>query len=187
MGYRDILRGPQLKSDYDKYMIWLDKSTAEKQALYRTSRQGTKFTYSRAPIWISPFGQSAKILYVQAKGIADGQVAPAVTVRSLLANYFGVAAPTAAGDIILESKLFPIGKLAKLSVKNRVTTATNETASRITGREYKHHTTNAASMPFGKNVAGDDYASVVRAIKELPAYKAFLTAVGNTIQFVPED
>lgn len=187
MGYRDILRGPQLKSDYDNYIIWLAKSTAQKQALYTAARKGDRFSYTRAPIWIAPFGQTAKALFVEAKGPGTGTVDPALVARQLLSTFFDDAAPTGTNDIILSSELFPIGKLAKLNVKKLVAAAGSETASRITGRSYKHNTTNAASMPFGKNTAGDDYASVVRAIKGLAGYKSYIATVGNTINFTPED
>lgn len=186
MGYRDILRGPQLKTDYDRYIIWLQKSTQEKQTLYRSSREGTRFEYEKRVLWVAPFGQNAKTLFVQVKGPVSGVAIPAPTLLGLLATYFSDTAPTGANDVILERSQFPINKLARMLVKKRVTTATAETASRITGREYKHHTTNAISMPFGKNVVGDEYAGVIKNIKQVPAYKSFINVKGDSISFVPE-
>lgn len=186
MGYRDILRGPQLKTDYDRYMAWLAKSTEEKQTLYRGARKGTRLEYATRPIWVAPFGQSVKNLFVEVKGPEAGGPAPAPTILTLLAGQFAVNAPTGDNDTVLSRSVFPVSKLAKLSLKLRAETATAESKSRITGREYKHHTTNSVSMPFGKNGSTESYSDAVAAIKGKAEYKAFINEKGNGISFIPE-
>jgi hypothetical protein len=186
MSYRDIMRGPQLKQDYDKYQQWLSKSTEEKQLAYRSSRVGTRLTYTKQIIYIAPFGQAGRTLFVETKGPATGQTSPASDILGFLAGYFETAKPAQAGDIVVARTLFPVNKMPKLVLSKRVTTATNETKSRITGREYKHHETNSCSMVFGKKVATDNFSSVVNEIREVAAYKTFIAATGNTAQFIPE-
>lgn len=186
MGYRDILRGPQLKTDYDRYMAWLAKSTEEKQTLYKGAREGTRLEYATRPIWVAPFGQAAKNLFVEVKGPETNAPAPAPTLLALLAGQFAAAAPTGDNDTVLTRSVFPVSKLAKLSLKLRVTTATTESKSRITGREYKHHATNSVSMPFGKNGSTESYSDAIAGIKGKAEYKAFVNGKGNGISFVPE-
>lgn len=186
MGYRDIMRGPQLKKDYDKYQDWLDKDTAARQAAYKSSRKGTRLEYNKQLIYVAPFNQNARTLFVETKGPAAGQPSPANDLLGLLAGYFETVSPAGANDIVVPRAIFPANKLAKLVLTRRVAEATNESQSRITGRSYKHHETNSASMVFGKKVAGDDFGSVAKAIKAIAAFKTFVGTTGNSAQFIPE-
>lgn len=187
MSYRDINRGPQLKKAYDEYHTWLDKTPQQRSTLYANSRKGDRFTYSKQTIYIAPFGQPAKIMFVEAKGPVNASASPAGELLSFLGGttpYFVNSKPAATGTTVLEPTVFPINKLAKLVLVKRVSTATEQTASRITGRTYKHHTVNSASMPFGKKDANDSFGAAVTAIKV--AAKSFNDVVGNSVRFIPE-
>lgn len=180
------MRGPQLKKDYDKYQDWLDKDTAARQTAYKSSLKGTRFTYNKQLIYIAPFGQAARSLFVETKGPAAGQGSPASDILGLLAGYFEAVRPTGATDTVVPRAIFPVNKLAKLVLSKRVAEATNESQSRITGRSYKHHETNSVSMVFGKKAAADNFSSVANDIKEVAAFKTFASAAGNSVQFIPE-
>ena len=185
MSYRDILRGAELKTEYDKYQVYLAKSRAEKQAAYNALNVN-KFTYTKSTYWIAPFFQSAKSVYIAVEQAATGTPTPGAEALSLSALYRTATAPIGATDVIIDSASFALNKLAKLSLKFRQTTATTNSISRITGRGYKRHTTNSCSVYLGKNTATDDFSDVVKAIKAAPAYKTFNDVVGNSVTFIPE-
>lgn len=185
MSYRDILRGAELKAEYDKYQAYLSKTRAEKQELY-DALNVNKFTYQKSTYYIAPFSQPAKAVYVTVEMAASGTPTPGAEALALTANYRTATAPAGATDIILDSASFTLNKLAKVSLKYRQTTATSNSVSRITGRKYKKHTTNSCSVYIGKNAATDDFSDAVREIKELAGYKTFNDVVGNSITFIPE-
>lgn len=185
MSYRDILRGAELKTEYDKYQAYLAKSRSEKQTLY-DALNVNKFKYEKSTYWIAPFSQPAKAVYVAVKMAADGTPTPGAEALTLGGSFRTATAPAGATDVILDSASFALNKLAKLSLKFRQTTATSNSISRITGRGYKKHTTNSCSVYIGKNAATDDYSDAVREIKELAGYKTFNDVVGNSITFIPE-
>lgn len=179
------MRGPELKAEYDKFQQWAGKSRAEKQDLYDTLNVN-KFTYTTQVVWVAPFGQGAKNLYVEVEICAAGTPSPGVEALSLAGSYFTTTKPTGAGDTILAPTLFPKKKLAKLILKRRVTPATAKSPSRITGRKYNRHQTNSVSVFLGKNAPTDDFSDAVKAIRGIAAYETFITPKGNTISFVPE-
>lgn len=185
MSYRDILRGAELKAEYDKYQSWLAKSRSEKQDLY-DNLNVNKFTYQRSTYYIAPFGQSAKVVYIAVEMAASGTPSPGVEALNLVGNYISSDKPSGAGDVIIDSASFTQSKLAQLRLKRRVTEATTYSVSRITGRKYKRHQTNSVSVYFGKNAASDDYSDAVKTIRGLPAYDTFNDVVGNGITFIPE-
>lgn len=183
--YRDIMRGAELKAEYDKFVAWQGKSRAEKQNLY-DALNVNKFTYNREVYYIAPFGQPAKTTYVEVEMAAAGTPSPGAEGLSLGGSFFTKTKPAGAGDTILGGTLFPKNKLAKMILKRRVTAATANSESRITGRKYKRHQTNSISIFLGKNAASDDFSDVVNDIRGIAAYETFIKTVGNTIAFVPE-
>ena len=184
MSYRDIRRGPELKREYDKYQEYLEKSRAEKQQAYKALKVN-KLIYETQVVWIAPFGQTAKTAYVQVEICATGQPAPCPDALKMADDYFVKVDPAAAG-VILDRSVFPLNKLAKIVVKQRINPATEETQSRITGRFYKRHQNNSVSIFLGKNVDGDGFDDAVKAIKLQDAYKDFIKVKGNTVSFIPE-
>jgi hypothetical protein len=185
MSYRDILRGAELKTEYDKYQTYLAKSRSEKQALY-DALNVNKFTYNKSTYYIAPFGQAAKTIYIAVSMAAAGTPSPGAEGLSLTAEFHADAAPVGTGDTIIDSASFAKNKLAKVLFKRRVTTATTNSISRITGRGYKRHQTNSVSIYIGKATATDDFSNVVKTIKAKPAYDTFNDVVGNSITFIPE-
>lgn len=185
MSYRDILRGAELKAEYDKYQTWLAKDRAAKQTLYK-GLNVSKFTYTTQLAYVAPFGQPNKTVFVEVEICAAATPSPGSVALNLAGSYFTTIKPSGAGDSILDTTVFPKKKLAKMIVKQRVTTATEDSTSRITGRSYKRHATNSVSVFLGKNAATDDFSDAVKAIKGLSGYETFITTKGNTISFVPE-
>ncbi len=185
MSYRDILRGAELKTEYDKYQTYLAKSRSEKQAAY-DALNINKFTYTKSTYWIAPFFQPAKSVYIAVEMAAAGTPTPGAEALSLTGSYRTATAPAGATDVIIDTASFPAGKLAKVVFKFRQTTATANSISRITGRGYKRHTTNSVSVFIGKNAAADDFSDAVREIKALSGYKTFNDVKGNSITFIPE-
>lgn len=185
MSFRDLERADQLIADAAKYRLWKAKDTGEKQTLYDTLNV-SRFTYLRETVYVAPFGVAARNTFVAVQAPQAGQNQPTPVLRTLLAGYFETAAPAGAGDSILTPVYFPIKKLAKLTLKLRVTTATTKDNSRITNRRYFRHSTNSASMPFGKKTATDSYGAAINGIKAVAAYDTFDNPKGNSIIFTPE-
>lgn len=187
MSFRDLERADKLIADAAKYRAWKARDSESRQTLYETLNV-TRFTYDRATGYIAPFGIAGRTLFISANIPANGQNRTTGDARGLLAGYFENTAPAGPGDTILESSqsYFPVNKLAKLTLKLRITTATSRSPSRITGRRYYRHSTNSASIVFGKKTATDTYESAVRDIKNDAAYKRFNDAKGNSIIFTPE-
>lgn len=185
--YSDILRAVELKKEYDKYMAYKEKSRAEKQALFRTSGLGRdRFTYDETQvIWVAPFSQPAKSLYVQLEQVTTAAGSPATIALDLSGSFFETANPGNTATV-LDNTIFRKGKLAKMITKRRKTTATTDSQSRITERYYKRHSTDSVTVFLGKNNATDAFDDVVRAIRNLSGFENFVKVKGNTIQFVPE-
>lgn len=183
--YRDIMRGAELKAEYDKLIAYQAKSRAEKQTMYKALNVN-KFTYSKDVYYIAPFGQNAKNIYVEVEMAAAGTPSPGVEALDITSAYHTKTTPVGTGDTILNGELFPKNKLAKVIVKRLVTKATEESVSRITGRHYKRNQTNSVTIYVGKGAAGDDFGSVVKAMRANTKYDDFVKVVGNTISFVPE-
>jgi hypothetical protein len=183
-GYRDILRGPQLKAEYDDYIAYTQKTRAQKQQAY-AALNVQKFTYASQIVWIYPFRQDARGVAVEVEQIKSEQPTPGPTALELASDYFVTTKP-ANTVTILDRTVFPKGKLAKMIVKLRVTAATSNSQSRITGRSYKRHQTNSVSVFLGKNTDTSDYFQVVKAIRTDPDYENFVIVKGNTVTFVPE-
>lgn len=183
--YRDIMRGAELKAEYDKFVAWQSKSRAEKQNLYEALNVN-KFTYNKETYYVAPFGQGAKTIYVAIEQAASGTPSPGNEALDLSSAYSTKTAPIGTGDTILDPTTFAKNKLAKLIVKRRVTAATEKSPSRITGRKYRRHATNAVSVFLGKATATDDFSDVVKAIRGTAKYKDYVAVVGNSIAFVPE-
>lgn len=186
MSFRRLKAADNFKARLAAYEAWRDKSPGEKQNAYEALNVD-RFTYERQVIYVAPFNIIGRDLFVECKAPATGQNQPTPQLLGLAATYFETAAPTTAGvTVITNNNLFPIGNLAKLTLKLRVRTATNKDSSRITTAKYYRHGTNSASMPFGKAAAGDTFESVLRAIKAKPAYDQFVTVKGNAISVLPE-
>lgn len=184
--YRDIMRGPELNAEYEKFQAYQRKDREAKQALYKTLGV-SKFTYTTQIVYIAPFSQPAKAVFVGVEICAAGTASPGSVALDLASGFFATVAPAGANDIVLQnSKIFPKGKLAKMIVKQRGALLTEEHKSRITGRTYKRYANNSVSVFLGKGATSDDYADVIRAIKIKAAYETFVGAKGNTIQFIPE-
>lgn len=186
MSFRRLKNSGNFQTYLKKYQEWEAKDPGEKQTLYE-GLNVDRFTYEKQIIYVAPFNIAGRDLFVETKAPATGQNQPTPALLGLAATYFETAAPTTAGvTIITNNKLFPIGKLAKLILKQRVRTATTRENSRITTAKYYRHGTNSASMPFGKGAATDTFESVLRAIKAKPAYDTFVSTKGNAISIQPE-
>lgn len=185
--YSDILRAVELKKEYDKYMEYKEKSRAEKQALFKAKGLGQdRFTYDETQVvWIAPFNQPAKSLFVQLEQVTTAAGTPATIALDLAGSYFSAANPGNTATI-LDTTIFRKTKLAKLIAKRRKATATDQSQSRITERFYKRHSTDAVSVFLGKNNATDAFDDAVRAIRALSGFENFVKIKGNTIQFIPE-
>lgn len=186
MSFRRLKNSGNFQTYLKKYEEWRDKDPGQKQDLYE-GLNVDRFTYEKQIIYVAPFNVAGRDLFVEAKAPATGQNQPTPTLLGLTATYFETAAPTTAGvTIVTKSTLFPVGKLARLILKQRVRTATTRTNSRITTAKYYRHGTNSASMPFGKAAASDSFEDALRAIRAKPAYDAFATTPGNAISVQPE-
>lgn len=185
MGFRRLATADKFIADAAKYKAWRALGTAARQTKY-DALNVNKFTYNKQLIYVSPFALEGYKVFVETKGPAASQNAPCPTLLTLLSGYFLTAAPTGAANSIIQPALFPVSKLAKMTLKLRTTTATTKTASRITEAKYYRHTTNSASMAFGQTSTVEDYSDVVATIKSNTAYNTFVETKGNSISFIPE-
>ncbi len=196
MAYKDISRGVRLAADHAKYMAWLEKDTAARQTAYAAiTTPANKVKTERAPGAIIPFETSGiNLVYLPARLIAatqNGRGAQlANALRGIVADYTFTTAKLAAlttPNIIDNVKNF---KFAKLTVIQRVQTATTKEASRITGRLYYRHENDSVTTSFGKKEASNTYDTVVTAIKGEAAFTALFTGSENALasryRFVPE-
>ncbi len=186
MSFRRLAEADKILADYTRYRAWAAKDSEERQVLY-DGLNVNRFTYDKQTVHIAPFGIASRNVFVAVQAPKAGENAPTSVLLGLLSGYYEAAAPTGTTNTILEGgSLFPVSKLAKLTLKLRVTTATSKSPSRITGRRYFRHSTNSASMPFGKKAATDSYENAVRDIKNDAAFKTFNDVKGNSIIFTPE-
>jgi hypothetical protein len=191
MAYRDISRGVSLAADHAKYMIWLNKDTAARQAAYATvNTPADRVKINREPGYLVPFGSEVALVYLPGRIISatnTGRGAgTALALRGVVENYTfsDLEVKTLANANILDGvKYTP----AKLTFTQRVTTATARESSRITGRSYYRHENDSVTTGFGKKVLTDTYGSAVTAIKAIAGYGTFLAAnANNKVRFVPE-
>ncbi|MEH1838132.1 MAG: hypothetical protein V7L20_05090 [Nostoc sp.] len=195
MAYRDISRGVRLAADHAKYIAWLEKDTAARQEAFASvSNPANKVKTDRVSGYIIPFDSTgAQLAYVPAKLIKGTQTgrgsALALEVGSIVAAYTfdlnDIAALTTP-NLLDGVKQF---KCAKLTVIQRVTTATEKKASRITGRLYYRHENDSVTTVFGKKLATDTYQSVKEALIASNAFKTLIPGTGsvpNRYRFVPE-
>lgn len=186
MGFRKLKNGDKFVADYNKYKTWAAKDSGERQTLYETLKVN-KFTYKKQTIYVAPFNVAGLGMFIEAKAPAAGENKPTPELLGLATGYFKLETPTGTNiSVITNNQLFSPGKLAKLTLKLRTADATSKDASRITGAKYYRHTTNSASMPFGKKVAADNFATVITDIRNNAAYNTFVEGKGNSINIKPE-
>ena len=196
MAYKDISRGVRLAADHAKYMAWLQKDTSERQTAYAAiTTPANRVKTERVSGYIVPFDQNGSgLVYLPARLIAASQTgrgqALATTLKGIVDEFTFSTTEVAAlttPDVLDNVKQF---KFAKLTVIQRVTTASTKEASRITGRLYYRHENDSVTANFGKKVAGDTYDSVVTTIKAKSAFNALFTGSENALaskyRFVPE-
>jgi hypothetical protein len=173
MAYTDISRGVRLAQDYAKYKAWLEQTTEQRQASYAAIvTAANRVKTARASGYIIPFDSTGTgLIYIVEEFTFDLTKIGALTSPNLL-------------DSVKDFKP------AKLTVIQRVQTATAKESSRITGRKYYRHENDSVTANFGKKVAADTYESVTTAIKEKTAFKALFTgsenATASKFRFVPE-
>lgn len=196
MAYRDISRGPRLAADFQRYKLWLEKDTEARQSAFATVNDPTKTVKtSRVPGFIIPFDANGTgLIYIPARLISATQAGRgaqlAQTLKGVVDEFTFSSSEVAAlttPNILQGVKKF---KFAKVTVVQRVTTATTKEASRITGRKYYRHENDSVSASFGKKLSGDTYDSVSQAISEKPAFIALFTgsenATASRYRFTPE-
>jgi hypothetical protein len=196
MAYKDISRGVRLAADHAKYIVWLQKDTEARQAAYAAiTTPANKVKTARVRGYIIPFDASgASLVYVPARLIGATQTGRgsvlATTLKGIVDDFtFSTTEVAALTDpnVLESSKRF---KFAKLTVIQRVTTATNKESSRITGRKYFRHENDSVTASFGKKLAADTYDSVAQAIKEKPPFIGLFqgseNAIASRYRFVPE-
>jgi hypothetical protein len=195
MAYRDISRGVRLAKDHEQYMLWLNKDTAARQTAYAAvNTPADRVNINRVPGYLVPFSSDGpNLVYLPARLIAEGATgrgAPtATTVRTILEAYTfsdeEVKTLPSNTNVLDGVKYTP----AKMTLIQRMQTATTKSASRITGRTYYRHENDAVTGNFGKKIAEDTYGATVVAIKAKAAYTAFFTGAANAnnkVRFVPE-
>lgn len=191
MAYKDISRGVRLAADHAKYIAWLEKDTAARQTAYAAvTTPANKVKTARVLGYLAPFGATGtSLLYAPAKLIHSAQSgrgsALALKVRTILTEYSNLTLD--GSEVGLTGvKYVP----AKMTLIERVTTATTKEASRITGRLYYRHENDSVTGSFGKKVVADDFDSVVVAIKAKTDFTNFFStgtnAAFNKFRFVPE-
>jgi hypothetical protein len=136
MGFSRLKNGGNFVTYYNKYKEWENKTPGQKQDAYETLNV-QRFTYAKQTIYVAPFNIAGRDMFVEAKAPATQQNQPTPTLLGLAATFFEAAAPTTAGvTIVTNNQLFSPGKLAKLILKYRASTATVRTNSRITTAKY---------------------------------------------------
>ncbi|RCJ21563.1 hypothetical protein A6S26_24245 [Nostoc sp. ATCC 43529] len=196
MAYKDISRGVRLAKDHEKYMLWLNKDTQARQQAFAAVNDPTKTVKTaRVPGFIVPFDSSGtELVYVPAKLISPSQSGRgsdlALVLKGLVDEFTFSTTEVAAlttPNVLEGVRNF---KFAKLTVTQRVTTATAKSASRITGREYYRHENDSVTAHFGKKLASSTYSAVMDAISEKPAFTALFqgsaNATASRYRFVPE-
>lgn len=185
MSFRDLERADKLIADYNNYKVWKQKSSADRQVAYDLLNVN-RFKYEKEIVYVAPFGVGGRDFFVPIRAPKASQAPPCPTLLGVLTNYFETGVPAGPGISSAQAGVYPNSKLAKLSLKYMQTLATTKSDSRITGRKYFRHTTNSASMAFGKQAANDDYFDVVKAISAKAAFISFKNIKGNSVSFIPE-
>lgn len=196
MAYKDISRGVRLAADHAKYMTWLAKDTEARQTAYAAiTTPANKVKTDRVPGAIIPFDTSgANLVYLPARLINPTQTGRgaelAKTLQGITAEFNFTTVELAAlttPNIIDNVRKF---KFAKVTVIQRVTTATTKESSRITGRQYYRHENDSVTAHFGKKEASNTYDTVVTLIKAKTAFTGLFTgsetASASRYRFVPE-
>lgn len=194
MAYRDISRGVRLKADHDKYITWLEKDTAGRQAAYATvTVAGNKVKTDRIGGYIVPFdANGSALVYIPTRLISPtqtGRGAELAKVVQAMVNPFTFTQAEikalATPNVLDLVKQF---KPAKVTLIQRVQTVTEKKASRITGRLYYRHENDSVTASFGKKAATDTYDTAMAAIKVSTGFVAFTGATNpfNKYRFVPE-
>lgn len=194
MAYKDISRGVRLKADHDKYLTWLEKDTAGRQAAYAAvTTAANKVKTDRVLGYIVPFSGSNTILsYVPARLISATQAGRGAELAKALKTMVDPLIFTEAEvkaltnpNVLSTVKKF---KTAKVTLIQRVQTVTDKKASRITGRMYYRHENDSVTSCFGRKVVADTYNTAVAAIKASTGFLAFTadTNPRNKYRFVPE-
>ncbi len=195
MAYTDIARGVRLAADHAKYMTWLNKDTEARQAAYAAiTTPANKVKTTRVPGFVIPFTSSGSLVYLPARLIGATQSgrgsALANTIRDLLGEFNFTTAEV--GALTTPNVLEGIRnfKPAKMTIIQRVTTATTKESSRITGRKYYRHENDSVTGVFGKKAITDTQDSVIDLIKGKPAFTGLFTGSENAaltkFRFVPE-
>lgn len=195
MPYRDISRGVSLAKDHANYLTWLEKDTAGRQESFATVfTPGNRVKTARVAGYVIPFNSvGSQLAYVPARLIKATQTGRgkvlSVAVGAIVQDYTfdlnDVEALTTP-NLLNGVKNF---KCAKLIVTQRVTTAEEKKASRITGRLYYRHENDSVTTVFGKKVAADTYESVTEALIATSAFKELVPGTGsvpNRYRFIPE-
>ncbi|AVH71587.1 hypothetical protein [Nostoc sp. 'Lobaria pulmonaria (5183) cyanobiont'] len=196
MAYKDISRGVRLAADHAKYMTWLQKDTEARQTAYAAiTTAANKVKTDRVAGAIIPFDTSGiNLVYIPARLISPTQTGRgaelAKKLQTIVAEYTFTTAELAAlttPNIIDNVHKF---KFAKLTVIQRITTATTKEASRITGRQYYRHENDSVTTNFGKKEASNTYDTVVTAIKGQTAFTGLFSGSENALasryRFKPE-
>lgn len=192
MAFTDITKAVRLAEDYKNYQAWLTMSTQQRQTAFEAvnNPQNTVRT-AREAGYVAPFNASGgTILWVPTRLIAASQSGRgsglATTLKSIVDEY--TKSVLGASDLaIVGVKKF---KPAKLTVIQRVSTATTKETSRITKRKYYRHENDSVTTNFGKKAVGDTFEDVVTAIKAKSAFNGLFTGSANALaskyRFVPE-
>lgn len=183
-------------ADHAKYITWLEKDTAARQVAYAAvTTAANKIKTDRILGAVIPFSSSGtNLIYLPTRIIASEQTGRGDILAKALATILDdfTFTPTNLLALTTPNIIEGVkGKPAKVTVIQRVTTATTKEASRITGRLYYRHENDSVTGHFGKKVAADTYDTVVQAIKEKPPFIALFTGSANALasryRFVPED
>ncbi|BAY21689.1 hypothetical protein NIES2100_14460 [Calothrix sp. NIES-2100] len=192
MGFRDLQRYPLQKARYDKYILWLESTPAERQTKYAEITDETKRAkIAREAGYISPFGTAGTTkVYLPARLIADGQTGQGAGVanvlRTLLASYTTTETEFGAltNPLLIDAKKY---KFAKLTLK-AIVPGTEKKPSRITGAKYLKPDVDSVTAAFGQNTGGQEYDAAVADIKGSSGFTTFVNGNNgkNTYKFTPE-
>jgi hypothetical protein len=188
MGFRDLNKYPAMKARYDNYKQWQDQTPAQRQASYATvTVPANRVKPVKVQGYVSPFNATGtSLVYMPARILGPTQAGAGATLagilRDLVDEFTHATVPT--GGITVGTKGY---KFAKLTLTT-VVSSTTRTESRITGTLYSKPTVDNVSSPFGQKTAGQNYDTVVTAIKAIAAYGTHDAANGgkNRCKFTPE-
>lgn len=192
MGFRDLERYPSLKAKYEKYIIWRDATPEERQAKFAAITDETRRSKpNRVRGYLSPFNTAGTTkIFIPVKLLDETQsgssAGVAGTVRGLVNPYTVTSTEFGAltTPLLMEVKNYKCAKLTLTSV----VPGTTRKNSRITGALYYKPDVDSVSSPFGQSTGGEDYDTVVTAIKGEAAYTTFINGNNgkNRASFTPE-